>query len=214
MDVRGAQVVLVVGAATTVGRSITEALADEGAQLFLTDVVDGHLDDVVERVARRTGRRPERQVLRVTDPDAWGVAVAAVEARFGRLDLVVNAAEWDPGVRWRDAGADQWARAVDINLMGAVHGFTAAVPALRASRGRFLVVACDRPDGVVGASARSAAITFAQAVGGELAPQVTVVTAVVRDGADGSVGSRIVAAMREGVMRITVDSPEGNLSYS
>ncbi|WP_403022773.1 SDR family oxidoreductase [Salinibacterium sp. GXW1014] len=200
-----AQVVLIAGAATPVGRSVAESLADEGAQLVLTDVVDVHLAEVVDSIALRTGRRPEQCLLRVTDPEAWCIAIDDAETRFGRLDIIVNAAEWDPGVSWREAAPEHWSRAVDINLMGVVNGFAAALPALRRSEGSLVIVARDAAlTGVMGASARSAALAFARSVRRDVAPEVTIVTTVVRGDSARLAGSGIVAGLRASDEEITV----------
>ncbi|MFJ6651393.1 SDR family oxidoreductase [Microbacterium sp. NPDC091313] len=205
MDANETTVALIVGAATPVGRSVSEALADVGARLLLTDVNDAHLTEVVDDVARRTGRRPERLALRVTDPLQWSRAVDAARDRFGRLDVVVNAAEYDPAVAWEAATADDWSRAIDINLLGVVHGVDATLPALRESAGAFVVVVSgDRASGPLRATARAGAAAFVAAIGEGLA-DVHVATAVVSAGSEHRAGGRIVTALRSGVASIPVD---------
>lgn len=65
-------------------------------------------------------------------------ALQAVQARWGRIDLLVNnAGVIDPIARLAEADPAAWARAIDINLTGVFHGMRAAVPLMQAQgRGR------------------------------------------------------------------------------
>lgn len=198
MNSRPVESVLIVGAATPVGRSVSQVFAEEGAELLLTDVVSSHLNEISESIAARTGRQPVQQVLRVTDPEDWAAAIEVAEHRFGRLDLVVNAAELDPGVTWQDATADDWSRAVDINLQGVVLGLAASLPALRRSSGCFAVVSVDPAPSsgqVVRAATRAASREFVRLVQEDLTPEVNIVAVVVSEGSESVSGAQVLAAL-------------------
>ncbi|MER2133320.1 MAG: SDR family NAD(P)-dependent oxidoreductase [Arthrobacter sp.] len=199
--------VLIVGAATPVGRWVSRALADEGAQLLLTDVTVPHLNEVADEIAERTGRQPARRVLRVTDPNSWSAAIEAAEALFGRLDLIVNAAEFNPAVPWQEAGPDDWSLSLGINLLGVVHGIAAGLPALRRSAGAFIVVAVEpsAPSKPLLSAARSGALAFAEAIRSEVAPEVAVAAVAVTEGDEAQAGGRVISEMRSGKIAVAAD---------
>jgi hypothetical protein len=94
------RVLLVTGAARGIGRACVDALAAEGASLFLVDSgceLDGTGGDtgLIEAVVRDLSARGvavEGRADDVAAPDAAASMVAQAIARFGRLDGVVHAA--------------------------------------------------------------------------------------------------------------------------
>src|SRR3954471_15895757 len=118
--------VLVTGAAGGIGAATTAELARRGARVVGLDVqADGA--DLIE--------------CDVCDPESVERAVAAAVDRLGGLDVLINNA----GLGYpQSAGAppDESALAVlDVNLLGPWRVTSAALPALRESRGRVLNVA-------------------------------------------------------------------------
>ena len=86
-----ARVGLVTGAARGLGRSIAEALAQQGVTLMLVDV----LADRLETTRRELQGAGARCAAFATDISVRGNCVAAVDAAirvFGRLDVLINAA--------------------------------------------------------------------------------------------------------------------------
>lgn len=111
------QVALVTGGARGLGLSMAAALARQGMDVGLLDVLP-QVGDAAAQLARDTGRAATGQHCDVTDEDSVRTAVAAVEGALGRASVLVNAA----GVaRWGDAeevSAADWRQVVDINLTG------------------------------------------------------------------------------------------------
>jgi NAD(P)-dependent dehydrogenase (short-subunit alcohol dehydrogenase family) len=65
--------------------------------------------------------------------DEVEAAVAAVVARHGRIDVMINnAGVIEPIARLSDADPALWGNSIDINLKGVFHGMKAVIPTMRA----------------------------------------------------------------------------------
>ncbi|HET9986760.1 MAG TPA: SDR family oxidoreductase [Longimicrobiales bacterium] len=123
---------LVTGGARRVGRALSLALAEAGADL----VVGYHrsasdADTLVEEV-RALGRRAvavQGDVASKTDVDAL---VRACEAAFGRLDILVNNAAGFESAPFLEITEEEWDRVMAVNLKGPFLLSQAATPLLRA----------------------------------------------------------------------------------
>ena len=111
------QVAVVTGGARGLGLSMATALARQGMDVGLLDVL-GQVGDAASALAASTGRRAAGRHCDVTDEGSVRSAVAAVEEQLGRPTVLVNAA----GVaRWGDAeavSASEWRQVLDVNLTG------------------------------------------------------------------------------------------------
>jgi len=132
------KVVLIPGGARGQGAAHGRRLADEGAAVVLGDI----LDDVGEahaRYLRGAGHDVHFLHLDVTEPESWTAAVQAAEARFGRLDVLVNNAGVVRVASIVDESDDGWHRTMAVNATGVFYGMRAAIPALRSSGGGSIV---------------------------------------------------------------------------
>lgn len=108
---------LITGGARGLGYSMAGALAAEGADIALVDV----LPDVVasaERLAAATGRRTVGIVADVRDAQAVDAAFAQAARAVALPDLLVTSAGitiWGPSI---DVDPTDWQRVLDINLNG------------------------------------------------------------------------------------------------
>jgi NAD(P)-dependent dehydrogenase (short-subunit alcohol dehydrogenase family) len=118
------RVALVTGGAGGLGRAAAAALAAAGAVGGIVDLADAlAAGDAVPGFVAISGD--------VTDAASLTAAVAAVVARFGRLDVVVANAGLVPP--WRETAAldwDEWDRVMAVNVRGVAGVISAAVPAL------------------------------------------------------------------------------------
>ena len=110
---------LVTGAGRGIGRSTALALAKAGWHIALT----GRGADALSAVAGEVealGRRALPKSCDVGDPGAVKALFAAVEADFGRLDLLFNnAGAGAPAVPLDELTYEQWRSVIDVNLTGA-----------------------------------------------------------------------------------------------
>lgn len=135
------RVAIVTGAARGVGRAVAVALAQEGADVLVTDVCQdidrcpypmGTADQLAE-TARRCGACGVRAVTVVADVRDQAAARAAVRTaldQLGRVDVLVNnAAVVAPGGRLaHEFAEDEWLLVTDVNLHGAWRFASAVLP--------------------------------------------------------------------------------------
>jgi 3alpha(or 20beta)-hydroxysteroid dehydrogenase len=129
------KVVLVTGAAQGTGEGAVRRIVAEGGRAVVADVQE----ERGRAVAARLGASAHFAALDVTSEPSWQGAVASALAAFGRLDGLVNNA----GVLWMGAlehtPVEQMERVLRVNLLGAMLGTKAVVPALRAAGGGAIV---------------------------------------------------------------------------
>ncbi len=128
--------VLISGAARGQGAEEARALAREGANVVLGDVLD--CAPAAEEV-RAAGGAALALELDVTAPSSWDAAVAQAEEQFGRLDGLVNNAGITAYAGAADCSDEEWARVIAVNQTGAFYGMRAAIPALRRAGGGAIV---------------------------------------------------------------------------
>ena len=139
------RVALVTGGAVRLGRAIVEALADRGARVAFT--WRSHADDARELAEALAARHGADRVLStrcdVTSESDVDAAYEALDARFGRIDLLVNNAAIFERTPFAELTLDAWRRHIDVNLTG---GFLCAKRAgdrmLRGDGGVIVNVAC------------------------------------------------------------------------
>ena len=118
---------LVTGGASGIGAALGRELARRGALVVLTDR-DG--DDARAEAGRiaAAGGQAEALTLDVRDAAAVDALVGGVFARHGRVDHLFNNAGIGVGGEVRHLALEDWRDAVEVNLMGVVHGVQAAWP--------------------------------------------------------------------------------------
>ncbi len=132
-------VAIVSGAARGIGLGIARALACTGHRVALADL------DADGAAASAVGLPDAIGVpLDVADLDSWLAAVAAVVARWGRVDVLVNNAGIFPRGTAESTDLALWERTMAINLRGPWLGIKACLPELRRSRGAIINIGSSR----------------------------------------------------------------------
>src|SRR3954468_10253738 len=108
----GGRVALITGAARGLGRAAAERLMARGASVAV-NVRDPERADAL---ARELGDRAFAVAGDLTDAGAPDTMVAKVLERFGRLDILVNNAAYAHSTRLDDLTAEEWRRAIEVNL--------------------------------------------------------------------------------------------------
>ena len=109
------KVAVVTGAAQGIGLAITQRYLADGAVVAMLDIDRAKL---AESAAALPADRVMALPLDISKPDQVTATFAAVVARFGRCDVLVNNAAVSFRSSFLDMPADKWARVIDINLNG------------------------------------------------------------------------------------------------
>lgn len=114
----GGRVALVTGASRGIGRAIALALARHGA----TVVVSSRKLESCEAVAgeiRASGGEASAAACHIGEPGEIAATMAAIDARHGRLDILVNNAATNPYYGPAiDMELAAWRKTVDVNIRG------------------------------------------------------------------------------------------------
>ncbi|MET7332326.1 3-oxoacyl-ACP reductase family protein [Nonomuraea sp. NPDC005650] len=111
------KVALVTGAARGLGRAISLALADAGADVAI-GLRDIHQDGGLAREITGLGRAALPLQMDMTVPGQISRAVEEALGRFGRIDILVNNAGIAPGNPAEDVTEDDFDRTLAVNLKG------------------------------------------------------------------------------------------------
>ena len=127
------KVALISGAAMGQGEAEARRFVAEGARVMIGDVADA------SALAKELGDAAASVHLDVRDAASWEAAVAATEARWGRLDVLVNNAGILRFGAIADTPVDEYLAVVMVNQVGTYLGMQAAIPALRRAGGGSIV---------------------------------------------------------------------------
>lgn len=131
------KVVLVTGGASGVGREDVLLMAREGATVVLTDCNV----DAGEALAKEVGDQAMFLRHDVSSEADWQAVMAAIEARFGRLDAVVNNAGILESSSLEEATLEHWQRIQRINADSCFLGCKYGVLALKERGGSIVNMA-------------------------------------------------------------------------
>ena len=134
------QVAVVTGASRGLGRAIALKLAEEGMDVAIV-ARSKSLLETVQREIEAKGRRVLVHVADLREPAAAPAAIAAVTARFGKLDLLVNNAGATRRGDFLELTDEDWADGYALKFFGAMRMARAAWPHLKHSHGAIVNIA-------------------------------------------------------------------------
>ncbi len=188
------KVALVTGGGRGIGRAIALALGREGADLMLVARTAAELDEV-GALARGIGRRVLTRTADVSARADVERVVAAAIAEFGRIDtLVNNAGVQAPIGPLVSNDADQWVKAIGVNLVGPFHLMQAVLPGMMSRRCGKIVnlsgggATAPRPNFSAYAASKAALVRLTETVAAEVEPYNVQVNAV----APGAINTRML----------------------
>jgi 2-hydroxycyclohexanecarboxyl-CoA dehydrogenase len=165
---------LVTGGGRGIGRAIALALARDGADVAVLDILTENAEAVRKEV-EVLGVKGLALPADLTRRPEVNRAVEEAIARFGHLDIVVNNAGWDKMELFLDSEEETWDRTIAINFKGALYVCKAALSHMAARKtGKVINIASDA--GRVGstgeavyAGTKGAIIAFSKTLAREMA---------------------------------------------
>jgi NAD(P)-dependent dehydrogenase (short-subunit alcohol dehydrogenase family) len=116
---------LVTGASRGIGRACALALAHAGTHVALASRSESDLNAVAREI-RALGRQAEIFPIDMRQTDTIGSMTAGIEARFGRIDILINNAGATNRQHTFELEEETWDTVIDTNLKAAVFLASAA----------------------------------------------------------------------------------------
>jgi NAD(P)-dependent dehydrogenase (short-subunit alcohol dehydrogenase family) len=123
------RVALVTGGARGIGAASASALAEAGAAVLISDVLDDEGEKTAAAIASKGGRAGYRH-HDVREEDAWRAVVGEAERRFGGLDILVNNAGIFDMKPMTATTIEEFRHMQAINVDGVFLGMKTAIPAI------------------------------------------------------------------------------------
>ncbi len=140
MGLRG-RVAIVAAASKGLGRAVAEELAREGAEVAICARTAAELEKAAARIRGVGGREVFWQAVDVGDSAAVTEFVAAVEQRFGRVDICVTNTGGPPSKLFAATTNEDWRTWTEQLLMSPVYFAQAVLPRMQKNKwGRFLTI--------------------------------------------------------------------------
>ncbi len=121
----------VTGAASGIGKALTDLLVAGGAQVFAVDITGSWLEEAEPNVVK--------QLCDVSDPQQMARAIEACVAQLGRIDLLFNNAGTGALAETPDIDDETWHRVFAINVDAILYACRAAIPHMRRQGGGAIV---------------------------------------------------------------------------
>lgn len=169
------RVCIVTGAAQGIGFATARRLLDDGATVAVCDIRRESVDEAVEALGQIGPT--EGHVVDVTRRDEIEAMVAAVRARHGAIDVLVNNAGITIDARLQKMDDTQFDRVIDVNLKGTFNCARAVVDTM-VGQGRGVILNASSVVGIYGnfgqtnyAASKFGVIGFVKTWARELGPK-------------------------------------------
>jgi len=133
------KVVWITGGGSGIGRATALEFARQGAQVVVSGRRVDRLTETVEEL-RRTGVEARAVACDVCDEEQIAAVVGEIRRELGRIDVAMANAGFSVAGRIEQLSAEEWRRQLDTNVVGAALTAKHALPALRETKGRVVLV--------------------------------------------------------------------------
>ncbi|MCX7957823.1 MAG: SDR family oxidoreductase [Deltaproteobacteria bacterium] len=129
--------ILITGAASGIGRCLSELLAREEAILYLADINEEQLKKVTEDIINK-GVTAKYFAYDISDSDAVKSIAKSILSE-GNLDILVNNAGIGYSNDLVDTPLDVWKKLINVNLLGTLYHTYAFLDSMRAAKSGHIV---------------------------------------------------------------------------
>lgn len=181
------QAAFVTGGGGGIGRAIAIRLAEAGADVAVFDIIPERAEETATRI-RDAGRQALAIPGDAMDSEALRTAIIATDARFGRLDILINNAGGVSARPFLDQSERSWRRHIDINLVSMLAATHAAAPIMiREGKGGSIINVASiearraAPNFAVYAACKAGMVSFTQSMALELSSHAIRVNCIAPD---------------------------------
>ena len=123
---------IITGAGTGIGRSIAERFCTEGAEVMVAEIeIEGGKETVKQII--NSGGKAIFQETDTSNEDSVQSMIEATVSEFGGIDIVVNNAAVFVFGAIEDTGPEEWAKVLNVNVLGYANTIKSALPFLKKS---------------------------------------------------------------------------------
>ncbi len=126
------KIAVVTGGSRGIGQAISELFGREGATVLIVDLLPQG-QEVADGI-NAAGGKSEFHSLSVTDKPALEKLFAAINDKYGRIDILINNAGITRDRSLEKMTEDEWDAVIDVNLKGVFLCTQAAVPYMKANK--------------------------------------------------------------------------------
>src|ERR1700741_2852698 len=170
------RVAIVTGASMGLGKAIARELAREKARVVIAARNEQRLRAAAEEIRRETGAQVVAIPTDMTSAAAIRSLVEQTVDRWGTVEIAVANAGGPPGTRFENTEAEDFERAVQLNLISTVHLAQQVAPHMKARRwGSFIAIPAvwvkqPLPGLILSNTARAGVVGFVKTMATEMAP--------------------------------------------
>ena len=175
------KVAVITGAAGGIGQAFAKRLAEDGVHIAVVDVGDG---SATVKIVQAAGREAIAVKCDVSSEQSVDAMAQQVNAKFSRVDIVVNCAGVFPQKDFAEMTFADWRQVLSINLDGTFLVTKAFVPHMRERKwGRIVNMASSTLGSVVTGfthyvASKGGIVGFTRALATDLAPDGITVNAI------------------------------------
>jgi len=206
------KVAIVTGASSGIGLAIAKSLGAEGA----TVVLAGRTMEPMEEAAKEIGGKSVARKVDVTDEKGFIAMVDATVEDFGKLDVMVNNAGYNPFDTVINGGDyKRWQETLNVNVLGFALGMREAVRVMKGKTGHIVNITSvaaryAEPDDPMYAASKHAAGVLTESIRLALAGQPIRVTAIM----PGAVATNLIRSMPPETLATIAKMTGANLEES
>ncbi|HYJ79504.1 MAG TPA: SDR family oxidoreductase [Longimicrobiaceae bacterium] len=170
------RVAIVTGGSMGLGKAIARELARERARVVIAARSENRLRAAAEEIRRETGGHVLAVRADMTRPEDIEALVAQTVDRWGTVEIAVANAGGPPGTRFETTSAEEFEKALTLNLMSTIRLAQEVIPHMKARKwGRFIALTSVSvkqpiPGLILSNTARAGVVGFVKTIATELAP--------------------------------------------